>query len=64
MPKEILSIVTGVPRFTRTHLMSSLPDPQNSVTHGLENAPNACNECHDDQTVAWAVETMTEWWGP
>ena len=64
MPKEILSIVTGVPRFTRTHLMSSLPDPQNSISFGSDNAPNACNECHNDQPPEWAQEMMTEWWGP
>lgn len=61
MPNEILSIVTGVPRFTRTHLMSSLPDPQNSVIFGLENAPNACNECHTDQSADWAAEQVAMW---
>ncbi|MCA9973284.1 MAG: hypothetical protein KC425_23860 [Anaerolineales bacterium] len=60
MPKEILSLVTGVPRYTRTHLMSSMPDPENSVTFGLANAPNACTACHADQTPAWAVEQMVE----
>ncbi|MEZ4641447.1 MAG: multiheme c-type cytochrome [Chloroflexota bacterium] len=61
MPNEILSIVTGVPSYTRTHLMSSLPDPQNSAIYGLENAPNACTECHADQSVAWAVEQVAAW---
>ncbi|MDA0241798.1 MAG: multiheme c-type cytochrome [Chloroflexi bacterium] len=64
LPNQIDSIVSGARRFTRTHWMSSLPDPQNSVQFGLENAPNACNECHTDQTPAWAVDVMREWYGP
>lgn len=64
MPNEIESIVSGERRFTRTHWMSSLPDPQNSVLYGLENAPNACNECHVDESPEWAVEVMREWYGP
>ncbi|MFO7537849.1 MAG: multiheme c-type cytochrome [Chloroflexota bacterium] len=64
MPNQIESIVSGVRRFTRSHWMSYLPDPQNSVTFGLENAPNACNECHTDETPEWAVETMVDWYGP
>lgn len=64
MPKEILNIASGLPHYTRTHWMSSLPDPENSVRFGLENAPNACNNCHTEQTPAWAVDKMSEWWGP
>ena len=64
MPNQIESIVSGVRRFTRSHWMSYIPDPQNSVTFGLANAPNACNECHTDESPEWAVETMVEWYGP
>jgi tetratricopeptide (TPR) repeat protein len=27
-------------------------------------APNACNQCHQDRTAAWAAEAALEWWGP
>lgn len=26
-------------------------------------APNACNDCHTDQTAAWATAAAAEWWG-
>jgi hypothetical protein len=48
---------------TRTHDFSSIPNPADSITYGLENSPNACNECHADQTAQWALEQMAEWWG-
>jgi predicted CXXCH cytochrome family protein len=63
MPREILSIVSGVERFVRTHTMSSIPDPENSVVFGVENAPNACNSCHVDESPVWAREWMDEWYG-
>lgn len=64
LPREILSIVSGVQRYARTHTMSSIPDPENSVIFGVENAPNACTNCHADQTAVWAREWMDEWYGP
>lgn len=64
MPREILSIVSGQQRFARTHTMSAIPDPQNSELYGVENAPNACNVCHTDQTAVWAREWMETWYGP
>lgn len=63
MPHDILNLATGVARFTRGHTMSHIPNPQSSVQYGLEGAPNACNECHSDQTPEWAVEQYREWWG-
>lgn len=63
MPREILNLATGVPRFVRTHTMSSLPDPENSEIFGVENAPNACNACHLEQTPAWARQWMDVWYG-
>ncbi len=63
MPREILSIVSGVQRFARTHTMSSLPDPENSVLLGVENAPNACNSCHTNETADWAQAWLDEWYG-
>jgi hypothetical protein len=63
LPREIMSLVSGVPRFARTHTLSSIPDPENSVLFGVENAPNACNSCHEEQTAVWAQEWMDEWYG-
>lgn len=63
LPREILSLVSGVPRFARTHTLSSIPDPENSVLFGVENAPNACNSCHVEQTAVWAQAWMMEWYG-
>ncbi len=37
-----------------------IPRPHLSVTLGT---PNACNQCHNDKSAAWAVETMTQWYG-
>lgn len=63
MPREVIDLVGGRQDYTRTHWMSSLPDPQHSELYGLPNAPNACNECHTDQTAVWAIEQMQGWWG-
>jgi hypothetical protein len=43
--------------------MSSIPDPAASIRHGLDKAPNACNECHTDQTAEWAAEWVAQWYG-
>jgi hypothetical protein len=53
---------TGIPSWTRTHWMSSIPDLRSSARFGLERAPNVCIECHTDQTAAWAVDWMETWW--
>lgn len=37
-----------------------IPRPHLSVTLGT---PNACNQCHNDKSTAWAVETITQWYG-
>ncbi|MCA9290605.1 MAG: hypothetical protein KDA25_05720 [Phycisphaerales bacterium] len=63
MPREILNLVSGTRRFTRTHMMSSIPDPRSSIRYGVEAAPNACNECHADRSPAWALARMRDWWG-
>lgn len=61
MPRHILNIANGTTRWTRSHTMSSLPDPENTVQFGAEGAPNACNDCHQDQTAEWAVDQLVEW---
>jgi hypothetical protein len=62
-PHRITNLATGIWHLTRTHDFSSIPNPADSITYGLENSPNACNECHADQTAQWALEQMAEWWG-
>jgi tetratricopeptide (TPR) repeat protein len=37
-----------------------VPRPDLSAATG---APNACNACHADRTVDWAVDAAREWWG-
>ncbi|MCA9940916.1 MAG: hypothetical protein KC418_19895 [Anaerolineales bacterium] len=63
MPNDIFKLVTGVPQFARSHTMSHIPNPQNTILYGPDGAPNACNECHNDQTPVWAQEWMDAWWG-
>lgn len=38
----------------------TLPDPLMTRELGI---PNACNKCHADQSVDWAVEHAEEWYG-
>lgn len=64
MPRNLVNIVSGTQRRTRTHEMSSLPNPPASEQFGVADAPNACNNCHSDQTPAWATEWYNTWWGP
>lgn len=37
-----------------------VPRPDLSVELGV---PNACSECHDDQTTEWAAEAYVQWYG-
>jgi len=62
MPKHITKLNTGIWERTRTHEMSSLPNPQDSVRFGLDQAPNACSECHGDWSPEFLVRTMQELW--
>lgn len=45
--------------FRRDH---SLRIPRPDISK-VTNAPNACNECHKDKSVDWAVEKTTLWYG-
>jgi nitrate/TMAO reductase-like tetraheme cytochrome c subunit len=64
MPRTIENLVGGYVRPTRTHTMSSIPNPGATVEHGASGAPNACGSCHEDQTAEWAVEWMRKWYPP
>jgi len=51
-------IVYGHLEFQRTHEIS-IPNPELTVT---KNIPNACNLCHTDKSVNWAIlQTKTLW---
>lgn len=62
MPKEIINFVAGTDRRTRTHNMSSLPNPTTTALLGYERAPNACNECHVEESAEWSAEWIATWW--
>ncbi|HRQ64100.1 MAG TPA: multiheme c-type cytochrome [Xanthomonadaceae bacterium] len=62
MPRHITKLNRGVWERTRTHEMSSLPNPQDSLRHGIEHAPNACADCHEAKGPQWAVEAMERMW--
>jgi HEAT repeat protein len=53
MPRNVLSIKAKI----RDHGIG-LPAPENTERHGI---PNACNNCHQDRTPAWAALTLDEW---
>ncbi|MCZ6835761.1 MAG: ammonia-forming cytochrome c nitrite reductase subunit c552, partial [Planctomycetota bacterium] len=38
-----------------------VPRPDLSVALGT---PNACNDCHEDQTAQWAADATLKWYGP
>ena len=63
MPKTITKLATGVLETSRTHKMSSIPSPANTLRYGMEGSPNACTLCHADQTVQWSEDYMQQWYG-
>lgn len=56
MPNKTYMVVD--PR--RDHSMR-VPRPDLSVKLGT---PNACTDCHEDQTAKWALEHVRAWYGP
>ena len=46
--------------FRRDHSFR-IPRPDQSMAYGT---PNACNECHDDQSEKWAADWIVQWYGP
>lgn len=45
--------------FRRDHSFR-IPRPDQSVVH---DTPNACNECHQDQSEEWAAQWVVTWYG-
>lgn len=49
----------GLQEVVRTHMIFS---PTNAAM--IEsNHPNACNQCHVDQSIQWTLEYLEEWYG-
>ena len=63
MPKTLTKLATGVLETTRTHKMSSIPSPANTVKYGMEGSPNACTMCHSEETAQWSENHMQDWYG-
>lgn len=53
MPRTVISLRHRMPDHT-----ISVPAPNNTERHRI---PNACNECHKDQTPRWAESKIAEW---
>jgi predicted CXXCH cytochrome family protein len=53
MPHSSYALFKGI----RSHRIDS-PSAASSVMHGR---PNACNQCHVDQTLAWTAEHLKTW---
>jgi hypothetical protein len=49
----------GLLKAIRSHTVSN-PSVQESIETGR---PNACNQCHLDQTFEWAAEHLDDWYG-
>ena len=49
----------GLLKAIRSHQISS-PNVVESVDTGR---PNACNQCHLDQSLGWAAEQLSQWYG-
>jgi hypothetical protein len=49
----------GILKAIRSHQISS-PSVRASVDTGR---PNACNQCHQDKTLAWAADHLSRWYG-
>jgi hypothetical protein len=48
----------GLLKAIRSHTISS-PSVQESLAYGR---PNACNQCHLDQTLAWTANQLDDWY--
>ncbi len=51
-------VVYGVLSIHPTHQIS-VPNPELTATHGV---PNACNQCHLERSVRWAISTSQRLW--
>jgi hypothetical protein len=51
-------VVYGIMSFHPTHEIT-VPDPHLTATQAV---PNACNQCHLDKSVNWAISASKQWW--
>ncbi|MDQ1471576.1 MAG: hypothetical protein QOJ99_3056 [Bryobacterales bacterium] len=56
MPRSVFSLKAEI----RDHSMS-IPDPENTLRHGI---PNACGNCHRNRDATWAADRVRSWYGP
>ncbi|MBI5801267.1 MAG: tetratricopeptide repeat protein [Verrucomicrobia bacterium] len=52
---------TYMQRHARRDHGFTIPDPLLTKQHRI---PNACNRCHADRSVDWAIEAVDKWHGP
>lgn len=62
LPAHITKLNRGIWERTRSHEMSSIPAPEESQRHGLENAPNACSDCHAERGLDWVLDQYRQLW--
>ena len=55
-----MPVTTYMQRHPRRDHGFTIPDPLLTKEHGV---PNACNRCHSEKSVDWAVAAYTEWYG-
>ena len=56
-----MPLTTYMQRHPRRDHGFTIPDPLLTRQH---NIPNACNRCHTDRSVDWALEAVEKWYGP
>ncbi|MEW5986900.1 MAG: cytochrome c3 family protein [Chloroflexota bacterium] len=62
LPRHIMNLGDGTLRWTRSHTFSYIPQPELTEQFGPDGSPNACNDCHTDQSAAWAAGWVEGWW--
>lgn len=55
-----MPVTTYMQRHPRHDHGFTIPDPLLTKQHGV---PNACNRCHTDKDVEWALAASEKWWG-
>ena len=62
MPYHLTKLNRGIWERGRAHDMSAAPRPVDSQRFGLQQAPNACNDCHTERDPKWATQISAQWW--
>ncbi len=55
-----MPLTTYMQRHPRRDHGFTIPDPLLTRELGI---PNACNRCHDDRSVDWAIDAASKWYG-